>query len=846
MSNSNSLEPPSGSTPLIPTAKQSSISVAIRVRPFTAAETEKLVKTDNDDIFLGDGCLTGNVNTGGSSSTVLSSNKSIKRSIINTGGLRKIINVVDERMLIFDPPETNPLTKMQRNAFPNSLKGSRIREHRFVFDRLFDEECTQDQVYNNTTRPLLDSVLDGYNATVFAYGATGCGKTHTISGTPEDPGVIFLTMKELYEKIDALSDTKVFDVSLSYLEIYNETIRDLLNPLTQCKNLVIREDANNKISVANLSSHRPYSVEEVMELILQGNRNRTSSPTEANATSSRSHAVLQINVIQKGRTGDLTEEHTFATLSIIDLAGSERAAATKNRGARLNEGANINKSLLALGNCINALCDPRRRNHIPYRDSKLTRLLKFSLGGNCKTVMIVCVSPSSQHYDETLNTLKYADRAKEIKTKLIRNQHNLDRHVGSYLKMITEQKQEIEELRARESKIVDIAINKRKDLEVKVFQTLLESLESTKKSLAKQSQEKWKKYFLLAKRKLLLVQKIDTEVILSNRPPDVSFNNDAIFQIYDLCEQLLIKVSNQLPQLELQYRQPTDLDYILEDSATQTLKRLQNQEGWNEYHTKIYLTSIESMKNEVHTDLLLYSSILYDNLIHNLTDFFYVPNTIGRLLNGHPNEQLLPDIQQGLENLLNGEIDAAMEQFAMEFIKTKLSQEVQPVDNLSMMQIDDDYNDVGIPTKKQRTVISPPRMLKKPKSVKYTNNNGKFKKSSTNDLSYDTSMEENNSIIHSDMRFDLEDSQNSPPKVNNILKDIDLDLDLPFDPQLDSPPQMLKINNNRVTNKRLAIDLKRGRSPTINNSTRRLSLTMSESKLPLLNKQAASKVSNDI
>ena len=115
-----------------------------------------------------------------------------RRAIFNTlGGLRKIINVVDDRMLIFDPPETNPLTKMQRNAFPNSFKGSRIREHRFVFDRLFDEDCTQDQVYRNTTQPLLDSVLDGYNATVFAYGATGCGKTHTILGTPEDPGVIF-------------------------------------------------------------------------------------------------------------------------------------------------------------------------------------------------------------------------------------------------------------------------------------------------------------------------------------------------------------------------------------------------------------------------------------------------------------------------------------------------------------------------------------------------------------------------------------------------------------------------------------------------------------------------------
>lgn len=844
MSSSNSLETLSSSTPSVPKAKQSSISVAVRVRPFTAAESEKLVKADNEDIFLGDGCLTGNSNSN-STSTGSPSNRPMKRSIINTGGLRKIINVVDERMLIFDPPETNPLAKMQKNAFPNSFKGSRIREHRFVFDRLFDEDSSQYQVYNNTTRPLLDSVLDGYNATVFAYGATGCGKTHTISGTPENPGVIFLTMKELYEKIESLSDTKIFDVSLSYLEIYNETIRDLLNPATLCKNLVIREDANNKISVSNLSSHRPYSVEEVMELIVQGNKNRTSSPTEANATSSRSHAVLQINVIQKGRTGDITEEHTFATLSIIDLAGSERAAATKNRGARLNEGANINKSLLALGNCINALCDPRRRNHVPYRDSKLTRLLKFSLGGNCKTVMIVCVSPSSQHYDETLNTLKYADRAKEIKTKLIRNQHNLDRHVGSYLKMITEQKQEIEELRARESKVVDIAISKRKDLETKVFQTLLESLESTKKSLAKQSQEKWKKYFLLAKRKLLLLQKIDSEVILDNRPED-ECSNDIILRIYDLCEQLLIKVSNQLPQLEHQYRQPTDLDYILEDSATQTLKRLQNEDGWNEFHTKIYLTSIESMKNEVHTDLLLYSSILYDNLIHNLTEFFYVPNTIGRLLNGHPNEQLLLDIQQGLENLLNGEFDAAMEQFAMEYIKTKLSQESQTPDDMSMMQIDDDHDEYGMPTKKQKTDISPPRVLKKPKSVKQVTSNGKLKKQSTSDLLYDTSMEENNSIIHSDIRFDLDDTQNSPPKMNNILKDIDLDLDLPFDPQLDSPPQALNINGSRITNKRLSTDLKRGRSPPLSSSNRRLSLTLSESKLPLLNKQAASKVSNDL
>lgn len=183
-----------------------------------------------------------------------------------------------------------------------------------------------------------------------------------------------------------------------------------------------------------------------MDIIVRGNEYRTMSPTEANATSSRSHAVLQINVSSKDRNAAVNEPHTMATLSIIDLAGSERASATKNRGERLLEGANINKSLLALGSCINALCDPRKRNHVPYRNSKLTRLLKFSLGGNCRTVMIVCVSPSSVHFDETQNTLRYANRAKNIQTKATKNVFNVNRHVKDYLKKIDEQRALIDEL----------------------------------------------------------------------------------------------------------------------------------------------------------------------------------------------------------------------------------------------------------------------------------------------------------------------------------------------------------------------------------------------------------------
>ena len=303
-------------------------------------------------------------------------------------------------------------------------------------------------------------MLDGYNATVFAYGATGCGKTHTITGTVQAPGVIFLTMQELFERIAEREDEKVTEISLSYLEIYNETIRDLLVPGGSKQGLMLREDANQAVSVAGLSSHHPQNVQEVMDMIVRGNEYRTMSPTEANATSSRSHAVLQINVSQKDRNADINEPHTMATLSIIDLAGSERASATKNRGERLQEGANINKSLLALGSCINALCDPRKKNHIPYRNSKLTRLLKFSLGGNCKTVMIVCVSPSSQHFDETQNTLRYANRAKNIQTKVTRNVYNVNRHVKDFLVKIDEQMALINELKQQQKDHEGVAFAK--------------------------------------------------------------------------------------------------------------------------------------------------------------------------------------------------------------------------------------------------------------------------------------------------------------------------------------------------------------------------------------------------
>ncbi|KAF9732419.1 hypothetical protein PMIN02_005754 [Paraphaeosphaeria minitans] len=404
----------------------SSISVTVRVRPFTIREAAQLTRSDDTTLFLGDGSLA-----------------ALPTPKLHSKGIRPVIKVIDEKCLVFDPPEDNPVQRVSRSFLP---QGKRVKDQTFAFDRVFDENTTQSDVYESSTKPLLDSVLDGYNATVFAYGATGCGKTHTITGTSQQPGIIFLTMQELFEKINEVQDEKVTEVTLSYLEIYNETIRDLLVEGGTKQTLMLREDANQAVSVAGLTSHRPHNVQEVMDIIVRGNEYRTMSPTEANATSSRSHAVLQINVSSKDRNASVNEPHTMATLSIIDLAGSERASVTKNRGERLIEGANINKSLLALGSCINALCDPRKRNHIPYRNSKLTRLLKFSLGGNCRTVMIVCVSPSSAHFDETQNTLRYANRAKNIQTKVTKNVFNVNRHVKDYLKKIDEQRVLIDEL----------------------------------------------------------------------------------------------------------------------------------------------------------------------------------------------------------------------------------------------------------------------------------------------------------------------------------------------------------------------------------------------------------------
>ncbi|KRT80094.1 Kinesin, partial [Oryctes borbonicus] len=355
---------------------------------------------------------------------------------------RVAVKVINDQLLVFDPEEDSQpffyhgVEQKRRDLLKKSHKNMK-----FYFDKVFGFEATNNDVFQTTTNGLIDSLMDGCNCSVFVYGATGAGKTHTMLGHAEHPGITFLTMRALFERKADLSNERDFELGVTYLEVYNENVQDLLNPGST---LHLREDGKYGVVVAGIKVKRIEGSEELFEMLEKGNKNRTQHPTDANAESSRSHAVFQVYMQMTFKT---TGQVRVAKLSMIDLAGSERGAATGCVGMRFTEGANINRSLLALGNCINSLAGGLK--HVPYRDSKLTRLLKDSLGGNCQTIMIANVSPSSLTYEDTYNTLKYATRAKKIKSNVKKNVMKANVDVEHYIKLIEELTQENVRLKAQ-------------------------------------------------------------------------------------------------------------------------------------------------------------------------------------------------------------------------------------------------------------------------------------------------------------------------------------------------------------------------------------------------------------
>lgn len=327
-----------------------------------------------------------------------------------------------------------------------------IGSHVFTFDYVFGSGgYASSRIFDECVAPLVDALFQGYNGTVLAYGQTGSGKTYTMgtnyNGEEQTGGVIPMVMNTIFSRAEAMKESTEFLIRVSFIEIFKEEVFDLLdqNAIAFCKTdgaakptggparvpIQIRETVHGGITLAGVTEAEVRTKEEMACFLLRGSVARATGSTKMNSQSSRSHAIFTISLEQKklsncssGSTNDDGDDILCAKLHLVDLAGSERAKRTGADEMRLREGIHINKGLLALGNVISALGDDKKRKegaHIPYRDSKLTRLLQDSLGGNSKTVMIACVSPADTNAEETLNTLKYANRARNIQNKAIVN-----------------------------------------------------------------------------------------------------------------------------------------------------------------------------------------------------------------------------------------------------------------------------------------------------------------------------------------------------------------------------------------------------------------------------------------
>ncbi|XP_069833332.1 kinesin-like protein KIF21A isoform X7 [Dendropsophus ebraccatus] len=358
------------------------------------------------------------------------------------------------------------------------------KDKAFTFDYVFDIDSRQDEIYMQCTEKLIEGCFEGYNATVFAYGQTGSGKTYTmgtgfdVNITEEEQGIIPRAVRHLFRRINERKQAALeqgipppdFKVNAQFLELYNEEVLDLFDTTRDIEarnkksNIKIHEDSSGGIYTVGVTTRNVASEAEMMQCLKLGALSRTTASTQMNVQSSRSHAIFTVHLCQtrvcskldaendldNRITSESTQMNEFETLTakfhFVDLAGSERLKRTGATGDRAKEGISINCGLLALGNVISALGDKSKKvTHVPYRDSKLTRLLQDSLGGNSQTVMIACVSPSDRDFMETLNTLKYANRARNIKNKVMANQDRTSQQINALRNEITRLQMELME-----------------------------------------------------------------------------------------------------------------------------------------------------------------------------------------------------------------------------------------------------------------------------------------------------------------------------------------------------------------------------------------------------------------
>ncbi|KAK5865475.1 hypothetical protein PBY51_019743 [Eleginops maclovinus] len=421
-------------------------------------------------------------------------------------------------------------TSITNLKIPDGNAGEgRDRIKTFTYDFSYDSTdsksstfVSQEKVFKDLGSDVLRAAFEGYNACVFAYGQTGSGKSYTMMGNPGDAGLIPRFCEGLFTRIAATTrwDEASFRAEVSYLEIYNERVRDLLRrKSTQTYNLRVREHPKDGPYVEDLSKHLVQNYSDVEELMEAGNINRTTASTGMNDVSSRSHAIFTINFTQAKFDSEMPSE-TVSKIHLVDLAGSERADATGATGVRLKEGGNINKSLVTLGNVISALADmaqegvntnlKKKAVFVPYRDSVLTWLLKDSLGGNSKTIMIATVSPADVNYGETLSTLRYANRAKNIINKPTINE-------DCNVRLIRELRAEIARLKAllvQGNQIALLDSPTALSMEEKLHQNEARVLE-----LTKEWTNKWNETQNILKEETLALRKEGIGVVLDSELP---------------------------------------------------------------------------------------------------------------------------------------------------------------------------------------------------------------------------------------------------------------------------------------------------------------------------------------
>ena len=557
---------------------------------------------------------------------------------------------------------------------------SMFQQHRFTFDYIFDQDSTQLEIYQKAVKPSVQSLFDGYNSTILAYGQTGTGKTYTMEGftlVPFDDkrGVVPRVIEDIFSYINNTKEKNKeikFSIRTSYLQIYNEYISDLLIP--QNKNLNIREDKKKGIFVDGLSEWIVNNSNEIYTLLGKGSENRAIASTTMNEISSRSHAIFIIILEQNTLEYD-NNIRKISKLNLVDLAGSERTRITGAKGKQLEESKKINKSLSALGNVINALTELKGNiNHIPYRDSKLTRLLEDSLGGNCITTMITMISPCQNFISETLSSLSFAKRAKKLKNRPVKNKEinhqalmkqyeiilkNLkdelikkeeilnDNNLMKQIKQLTEDKNNIikqleitsqnylkekEEKKKLEKKLetmkkdVNLNVNTKDNLEIEKTPQFKSALEQKQEILLKEFDNKLKQYqndnnnTEIERYKNLILKQRE---IMSDLTKKINEKDESIIQLQeekDLLEKINEQQNNYISSLNKNFKNL--IEYCKENKEKENDETLENyinvyKKINNDISTK---SSLKEKKNQNIKNYLPYNYSLENNPINNINN----------------------------------------------------------------------------------------------------------------------------------------------------------------------------------------------------------------------------------